>query len=123
MDQRNYIKFCVKNEIKCKRTFEILTLAFGESTMSRTQVQLWYNRFTEGQEVANDDACPGRPSTSTTNENIAAVKKKILENGRIAIREVADGVSISFGSWETIFTNVLGMQPEAAKIVPNLLNF
>ena len=43
MDQSNCIKFVVKNEINCARTFEMLTVAFGESTtrMSRTQVQLW----------------------------------------------------------------------------------
>ena len=41
----------------------MLTLAFGDSTISRTQVQLWYNRFKEGQEYVNDEARPGRPST------------------------------------------------------------
>ena len=34
--QRNCIKFYAKNEIKCTITFEMLTVAFGESTMSRT---------------------------------------------------------------------------------------
>ena len=66
----NCIKFCVKNEIKCARTFEILTVAFGESTISRTQVQFRYKRFKEGREEVNDDARPGCPSTSTNNENI-----------------------------------------------------
>ena len=28
----------------------MLTVAFKEPTMSRTQVQLWYNRFKEGRE-------------------------------------------------------------------------
>ena len=83
---RNCIKFCIKTEIKCAKTFEMLTVAFGESTMSRTQVQLWYNRFKEGREDVNDDARPGRPSTSTTNENIEAVKKMILDNRRITIK-------------------------------------
>ena len=46
----------VKNEIKCAKTFKMLTVAFGESTMSRTQVQLWYNRFKECREDVNDDA-------------------------------------------------------------------
>ena len=51
----------------------MLTVAFDESTMSRTQVQLLYNRFKEGQDV-NDDASPGRPNKLTTDRNIEAVK-------------------------------------------------
>ena len=44
--------------------------------MSRTQIQLWHNRFKEGREDVNDDACPGPgPKTSITAENIEAVKK------------------------------------------------
>ena len=50
-------------------------MAFGESTKSRTQVQLWYSRFKEGREDVNDDARPGRSSMSTTDESIEAVKK------------------------------------------------
>ena len=52
MDQRNCI------EIKCARRFEILTMAFGESTMSRTQDQMWYNWLKEGREDANVDDKP-----------------------------------------------------------------
>ena len=80
MAHKNYIQFCLKNEIKCARTFEMLTVAFGESTISRTRVQLRYNRFKEGQEDVNGEARPGHPSTSTTDENIEAMKKMILEN-------------------------------------------
>ena len=58
--------------------FQILTVAFGNSTMSRTQVQLWYNWFKKGREDVNDVDRPGRPRTSTTDENIAAVKKMIF---------------------------------------------
>ena len=83
--------------------------------MSRTQVQLCYNRFKEGR--------PERPSTSTTDENIEAVKKMILDNRRIIIREVADDVGIQFGSCQVIFTDVLGMKRAATKIVSKLLNF
>ena len=45
----------------------------------------------------------------------------VLNNHRIAIRAV--DVGISFGSCQTIFTNVLGMKRAAAKIIPKLLNF
>ena len=63
---------------------------------SRTQIQLWYNRFKENREDINDDARPGR--MSTTAENIEAMKKMILDNRRVTIRKVADDVGISFGS-------------------------
>ena len=34
----------------------MLTVAFGESTMNRTQVQLRYKRFKKGREDVNDNA-------------------------------------------------------------------
>ena len=74
MDQRN--------DITCARTFEMLTVAFDESTMSRTQVQLWYNRIKEGREDVDDDARPDRPSMSTPDENIEAVKQITLDKHR-----------------------------------------
>ena len=104
--------------MKCARTFEMLTVALDEPTMSRTQVQLWYNRFKEGREDVNNDARPGRPNTSTNDERIEAVKKIILNNRRITIRDVADNVGISFGSGQAILADVLGMKRAAMKIVP-----
>ena len=98
----------------------MLTVAFVESTMSRTQVQLRYKRFKEGREDVNDNSIPGRPRTSTIDKNIEAVKKLILDIHRITIKEVADDVGIQFGSCQVIFTNVLCMKRAAAKI---LLNF
>ena len=86
-------------------------------------LRLWYNRFKEGREVVNVETPPGLPSTSTTDENIEAVKKMILDNRRSTIREVADDVGVSFGSSQAIFTDVLGMERAAAKIVSKLLNF
>ena len=102
----------------------MLTLAFGESTKSSKQIQLWYNRFKKDRKDINDKSRPGRPRTSTTEENIEAVKKMTLGNRRNTIKEVADDiVGISFVSCQTMFTDVLGMKREAARIVPKLLNF
>ena len=87
MDPSNCIKFCVKKETKCVKIFEMLTVSIGESTISRTQVQLRYNRFKEGPEDVNDDIGSGRTSTSITDDNIEGVKKMILNNRRITITE------------------------------------
>ncbi|UYV70285.1 hypothetical protein LAZ67_7002374 [Cordylochernes scorpioides] len=100
----------------------MLTVAYGEATLDRSNVYRWYNMFSEGQENVNDEECAGRPSTSTTNEKINEVEKMILANRRITVREVAEDLNISIGSCHSIFINDLGMRRVAAKLVPKLLN-
>ena len=46
MDLRNCIKFCVKNEIKCSKTFDMLTVN------EQTQAQLWYDRYKKAEKIA-----------------------------------------------------------------------
>ncbi|UYV64764.1 hypothetical protein LAZ67_3001906 [Cordylochernes scorpioides] len=122
MGQRTCIKFCVKNEIKCADAFRMLTVAYGEATLDRSNVYRWYKMFSEGQEDVNDEERAGRPSTSTTDEKFNEVEKMILANRRIAVREVAEDLNISIGSCHSIFINDLGMRRVAAKFVPKLLN-
>lgn len=122
MDQRICIKFCVKNKIKCADAFRMLTVAYGEATLDRSNVYRWYKMFSEGREDVNDEERAGRPSTSTTDENIDEVKKIVLANRRITVREVAEDLNISIGSCHSILTNDLGMRRVAAKFVPKLLN-
>ncbi|UYV62563.1 hypothetical protein LAZ67_2001108 [Cordylochernes scorpioides] len=98
MDQRTCIKFCVKNEIKCADAFRMLTVAYGEATLDRSNVYRWYKMFSEGREDVNDEERAGRPSTSTTDEKINEVEKMILANRRITVREVAEDLNISIGS-------------------------
>ncbi|UYV74026.1 hypothetical protein LAZ67_11001872 [Cordylochernes scorpioides] len=70
IDQRTCIKFCVKNEIKCADAFRMLTVAYGEDTLDRSNVYRWYKMFSEGREDVNDEERAGRPSTSTIDEKI-----------------------------------------------------
>ena len=90
-------------------------------TRSRTQVQLSYNLLKEGQEGINDDARSGRLSTSTSDENIEAVKNMILANRRTTIREVDVDVDVGilFGSCQAIFKDVLAIK----RVTGKLLNF
>ncbi|KYQ56039.1 hypothetical protein ALC60_05022, partial [Trachymyrmex zeteki] len=122
MEQRVCINFCVKNGIKCSKTLEMLTVAYGESTLSKKNVYKWYKLFQEGRENVNDEPRSGRPSTSKTDENVQEVKEIVLKNRRITIREIVDDLNISFGSCQSILTDVLGMTRVSAKFVPKLLN-
>ena len=51
------------------------------------------------------------------------MKKIVMENRRITIREVAEDVGISVGLCHAIFSDILGLKRVAAKFVPKLLNF
>ncbi|VEN48760.1 unnamed protein product [Callosobruchus maculatus] len=101
----------------------MLTVAYGEATLEQSNVYRWYEMFSEGREDVNDEERAGRPSTSTTDENIDKVKKIVLTNLRITVREVAEDLNISIGPCHSILTNDLGMSRVAAKFVPKLLNF
>ena len=101
---------------------KILTKAYSESAMSKTRAHEWYKRFQDGREDVEYDERPGRPSTSTTDENVEKVKEMVMNDRRITIREFADDFGISTGSCHEIFSNVLGIKRMAAKFVPKLLN-
>ncbi|VEN56165.1 unnamed protein product [Callosobruchus maculatus] len=97
----------------------MLTVAYGEATLDQSNVYRWYKMFSEGREDVNDEERAGRPSTSTTDENIDKVKKIVLANRRITVTEIAVDLSISIGSCHSILTNDLGMSRVAAKFHEN----
>jgi hypothetical protein len=72
--------------------------------MSITQFFEWYSRFKTGRTSIDEDSRSGRHSTSTDDVHIDAVRHLILQNPRLAIREIAEDVGISFGSCQTILT-------------------
>ena len=80
MDQRICIKCCMKNKIKCAYAFRMLTVAYGEATLDRSNVYQWYKMFSESREDVNDEERAGCSSTSTIDENIDEVKKIVLVN-------------------------------------------
>lgn len=81
-----------------------------------------YKVFQDGQEPY-DEPSSERLNTSSTDDNIKAVKNIVLENHRISIREVAKDVGISVGLCRAIFLAVLDVRHMSAKLVPKLLNF
>ena len=104
MDQRICIKFCVKNKIKCADAFRTLTVAYVVKLPWTEATFIGGTKcFPEGREDVNDEERAERPSTSTTDENIGEVKKIVLANRRITIREVAEDLNISIGSCPMIW--------------------
>ena len=123
VEQRVCLKFCVSNDISCGESLKMLRNTYGESCISKTRAYEWYKAFKEGREVVVDLPRSGRPSTATTKENIDRIKKLVLENRRMSLRELASEVNISFKSVHNILIDILGMKRVAARLVPKELNF
>ena len=96
---------------------KILQKTYGESTLSKTRAYEWYNAFKSGRNVVEDLPRFGRPSTSSTEVNIAKVKEIVTENRGLSLREIAAELSVSHESIRTIFNDCLGKKRVAARLV------
>ena len=123
IEQRICLKFCVLNGISCAESLKMLQKAYGECALSKTRVYEWYKAFAEGRKVVKDLPRSGRPSTSSTDENVDKVKEMVLENHHLSLREVARDLSVSHESIRNILHHQLGMRRVAARLVPRELNF
>lgn len=123
LDQRICIKFCAANEINATETLEMLSKAFPELTISRSAVFAWHKAFREGRENIEDEPRSGRPSTSTDDVHVAAIKALVLENRRMTVRELAMELGISKTQCQVILAEKLEMKRVASRMVPKSLNF
>ena len=78
MDQkteiRSFIKCRIRLNIDSKQIFNELCGIYGPQTISMRTVFKWVKAFKVGKFSAEDDTRPGRPKTSVTKANTAAVK-------------------------------------------------
>ena len=62
----------------------------------------WDEAFKAGKFSVEDDTCPGRPKTSVTKANIAAVKIVVKQDAQLSVKDIASCSGISEGSVQTI---------------------
>lgn len=97
--------------------------AYGDSVLLKTRAYEGYKSFKEGHEIVEDIPRFGRPSTSTTENNINVVKGIIVENSHTSLRKIARDLNISYEAVRIILTEHLSMKRVAARFVPKELNF
>lgn len=122
VEQRMCIKFCLRNAISATETHKMLEKAFGDQCMTRSRVFKWYKEFKDGRERVEDEKRSGRPSTSTDENHVNEIKKLVLENRRLTIRDLIDIVGISHGSVSTILKDVLSIKRVESLLVPKTLS-
>ena len=66
----------------------------------------WVKAFRAGKFSVEDDTHPGRPKTSVTKTNIAAVKIVVKQDARLSVKDLASCTGISEGSVQNSEKNV-----------------
>ena len=61
----------------------------------------WVKAFKAVKFSVEDDTRPGRPKTSVTKANIAAVKSVVEQDARLSVKDIASCTGISEGSVQT----------------------
>ena len=106
MDQkteiRSYIKCRTGLNIDLKQIFNELCGIYRPQTISVLTGFRWVKAFKAEKFSVNDDTRPGRPKTSVTKANIAAVKVVVEQDARLSVRDIASCTGISEGSVQII---------------------
>ena len=68
-----------------------------------------------------DDPRSRRKVTVSTDKRIAAIKEYVMQDRRIAVRQVGENFDIGYGTAQDTLTNVLGMRRVCARWMPRLL--
>ncbi|XP_011860250.1 PREDICTED: putative uncharacterized protein FLJ37770 [Vollenhovia emeryi] len=94
-EQRIKVKFLAKLGKNGREIHEALVSVYGEDAMKESTVHKWLKRFREGREEFKDDPRPGRPSTSSSVENVDRVRNCLNRDRRSTVRMVSDELNLS----------------------------
>lgn len=89
---------------------------------SQTTVFEWYKRFKEGRQSLVDDPRCGRPTTSSTAENVQIIKAIVDEEPRTSLRAVSESTGLSKDTVRQIFTNQLELRKMCSTWIPHHLS-
>ena len=126
MDQKteihSYIKCRIRLNIDLKQIFnELCGIYYGPQVISMGTVFRWVKAFKAGKFSVEDDTRPGRPKSSVTKANIAAVKIVVEQDARLSVKDIASCTGISEGNVQTILKKRLDLRKVCARWVPHLL--
>jgi hypothetical protein len=87
------IKFSFKAGLSATETLVLVQKAYGNETLNRSNVFRWYSQFRDGRDLVEDDERGGRPKTTRTKINIAAVADLVKIDHRIASRMIEESLN------------------------------
>ena len=125
MDGRNVervaIKFCFKAGLSATETLVLVQKAYGNEAVNRSNVVSWYSRSRDRRELVEDNERGGRPKSTRTEVNTAAVDDLVKNDRRIASRMIAESLNIPKTVVLRILKEDLRKRKLCARFVPHSL--
>ena len=120
-EQRVAIKFCFKAGLSATETLVWVQKAYVNEALNRSNVFRWCSLFRDGRELVGDDERGGRPKSTRTEVNIAAVADLFENDLQIALRMIAESLNIPKTVVLRILKDDLGKRKLCARFVPHSL--
>ena len=111
----------MKAGLSAKETLVLEQKTYGNEALNRSKVFSWYSRFRDGRELVEDDERGGRPKSTRTEVNIAAVADLVKNDRRIASRMTAESLNIPNTVVLWILKKDLGKRKTCARFVSHSL--
>ncbi|KAJ8942279.1 hypothetical protein NQ318_005597 [Aromia moschata] len=108
LEQQMAIKFCVELEKSAAETISMLKKAFGVECLSDRYIFRWLSAF--GREDVNDENRAGRPSTSSSDDNVKRVRDLLNTDRRLSVRLISETLDITKTIVHEIVSESLGMR-------------
>jgi [histone H3]-lysine36 N-dimethyltransferase SETMAR len=121
IEHRAVIKFFTRKGLNATEISKELDNVYKDSAPSYRTVAKWVAEFKDPERGFEDSPRTGRPSTTTTDENIEAVEQIVMRDRQISVRRVAYELGISTTTVYEIMSNQLGMKKVSTRWVPKLL--
>ena len=108
-------------EVSANRNTSIGAKGLWEGGSEPIKCFRWYSRFRDERELVEDDERGGRPKSTRTDLNIAAVADLVKNERRIASRMIAESLNIRKTVVLWILKEDLGNRKLCARLVPHSL--
>ena len=119
--QRAVIQFLSAEGVSGTDIYSRMKNVYGTECMSRTAVFRWCSDFRHRRVSTADMPRPGQAHVVITQESIAAVNSLVGENRRITTWEIANSLSVSKGTVDTILHERLQNSKVCPQWVPKHL--
>jgi len=111
-EQKVAVKFCSKAGLSATETLVLVQKAYGNEAVNRSNVLRWSSRFRYRRELVEDDESGGRPKSTRTELNIAAVADLVKKDRRISSRMIVESLNIH----KTVVLRILKEDLEKRKL-------